>query len=83
MDEQKMEMKRTVSKQIGSARLSFGPEEYMEKFLDITPGSVSVLGLMNDHDNRVQLLMDRDILKGELAVILASIPPACGFERWI
>ena len=37
----------------------------MEEFLDITPGSVSVLGLMNDKDKRVQLLMDKDILEGE------------------
>ena len=37
-----------LSKEIGSSRLSFAAPEYMEKFLDITPGSVSVLGLMND-----------------------------------
>ena len=37
----------------------------MEQFLDITPGSVSVLGLMNDHDNAVELIIDEDILKGE------------------
>ena len=37
----------------------------MEQFLDITPGSVSVLGLMNDKENRVQLLIDEDVLKGE------------------
>ena len=55
----------TFSKTIGSSRLSFADPEYMEAFLDITPGSVSVLGLMNDHDNRVQLVMDEDILKGE------------------
>ena len=54
-----------LSKQIGSSRLSFAGAEYMERFLDITPGSVSVLGLMNDHDNRVQLLIDADVLKGE------------------
>ena len=54
-----------LSKQIGSSRLSFASAEYMEQFLDITPGSVSVLGLMNDHDNRVQLLIDEDVLKGE------------------
>ena len=53
------------SKQIGSSRLSFASPEYMEQFLDITPGSVSVLGLMNDHDNRVELIIDEDILKGE------------------
>ena len=54
-----------LSKEIGSSRLSFADAKYMEEFLDITPGSVSILGLMNDHDNRVQLLMDEDVLKGE------------------
>ena len=54
-----------LSKQIGSSRLSFASAEAMEEFLDITPGSVSVLGLMNDKDNRVQLLMDKDVLQGE------------------
>ncbi len=55
-----------LSKEIGSSRLSFAAPEYMEKFLDITPGSLSVLGLMNDHDNRVELLMDEDLLSGEV-----------------
>ena len=55
----------TFSKTIGSSRLSFADPEHMEQFLDITPGSVSVLGLMNDHDNHVQLIIDEDILKGE------------------
>ena len=54
-----------LSKQIGSSRLSFASGEYMEQLLDITPGSLSVLGLMNDKDNRVQLLIDRDVLEGE------------------
>lgn len=56
---------KDLSKQIGSSRLSFAPEEFMEELLDITPGSVSVLGLMNDHENSVQLLMDEDVVKGE------------------
>ena len=56
---------KDISEQIGSARLSFAKESYMEEFLDITPGSVSVLGLMNDHDNRVQLLIDTDLLAYE------------------
>ena len=54
-----------LSKQIGSSRLSFAPPEYMEKYLDITPGSVSILGLMNDHGHHVQLLIDEDVLNGE------------------
>ena len=53
-----------LSKEIGSSRLSFAKPEYMLEYLDITPGSVSVLGLMNDHDHHVELLMDADVLKG-------------------
>ena len=51
-----------LSKQIGSSRLSFAGGEYMEQFLDITPGSLSVLGLMNDKDHRVELLIDEEVL---------------------
>ena len=54
-----------LSKKIGSSRLSFAAAEYMEQLLDITPGSLSVLGLMNDRENRVQLVIDGDILRGE------------------
>ena len=52
-----------LSKQIGSARLSFAEPEFMEQYLNITPGSVSVLGLMNDPENKVRLLIDKDILE--------------------
>lgn len=56
---------KDVSHQLGVARLSFADEAYMEKYLDIHPGAVSVMGLMNDHDKHVRLIVDRDILKGE------------------
>ncbi len=56
---------KEISHQIGSSRLSFAPEEYMEKYLKIKPGSVSVMGLMNDKDNDVTLLVDEDVLAGE------------------
>lgn len=54
---------KEISHQINSSRLSFAPSEFMEKYLDITPGSVSVLGLMNDTENNVTLLVDEDVLK--------------------
>lgn len=56
---------KDITKQLGCARLSFAEAEFMEEFLDITPGSVSVLGLMNDIENRVRLIIDKDILEGE------------------
>ena len=54
-----------LSSQIGSSRLSFAKAEYMEKYLDITPGSVSIMGLMNDEEKKVQLLIDEDVMKCE------------------
>ncbi|MBC2579146.1 prolyl-tRNA synthetase associated domain-containing protein [Clostridium sp. DJ247] len=56
---------KELSAQIQSSRLSFAPAEYMEKYLDITPGSVSIMGLMNDTDRNVNLLIDEDVIKVE------------------
>lgn len=56
---------KELSKQIGSARLSFADAEAMLKYLDIEPGAVSIMGLMNDDEHTVQLLIDEDILEGE------------------
>lgn len=85
-----------LSAQIGSARLSFAKGEYMEEFLDITPGSLSILGLMNDKEKRVRLLIDEDVMKNEYfgchpcintsslkfktADLAATIIPALGHE---
>lgn len=56
---------KDLSKQIQSARLSFAGEEYMKEYLDILPGAVSIMGLMNDTGHNVQLLIDRDIAREE------------------
>ncbi len=58
-------MTKELSAQLGTARLSFADGEFMEEFLNITPGSLSVFGLMNDRDNRVRLIIDRDITRVE------------------
>lgn len=56
---------KVLSAQLGVSRLSFADENHMVELLDIHPGSVSVLGLMNDPSNRVQLLIDRELLQAE------------------
>lgn len=56
---------KELSRQMGISRLSFGDESKMTEFLDLHPGSVSVLGLMNDKEHRVQLVIDEDVLKEE------------------
>jgi len=56
---------KELSAQINSARLSFAPAEEMMEFLNLTPGSVSILGLMYDKNKRVQLLVDEELLQSE------------------
>lgn len=56
---------KELSAQINSARLSFAEPEDMLKYLDIEPGAVSIMGLMNDKDKQVKLLIDEDVLEGE------------------
>lgn len=56
---------KELSSQISSARLSFGDAEFMEEYLDITPGSLSIMGLMNDTENKVRLLADEEVLEDE------------------
>ena len=56
---------KELSHQLGIARLSFASPEDMEQYLDCTPGSSSIMGLMNDPENHVQLLLDKDVKAGE------------------
>ncbi|MBE7004901.1 MAG: prolyl-tRNA synthetase associated domain-containing protein, partial [Ruminococcaceae bacterium] len=65
MPEDKPFYTKDLSRQIGSSRLSFAPPEKMEELLGCSPGSCSVLGLANDVDHRVHLLLDRDVTEAE------------------
>ena len=85
-----------VSKQIGVPRMTFADDEHMLEFLDIKPGSVSPLGLINDKNNNVKLLIDSDVVNMEkIAVhpcvntatvvlktkdLLEKIIPVCGHD---
>ena len=56
---------KELSQQINSARLSFASPDDMLKYLDIEPGAVSIMGLMNDKNNNVQLLVDDEVLNAD------------------
>ncbi len=62
----KLFLTKEFSKKVGSSRLSFAKESYMEKYLDLHAGSVSVLGLMNDREHKVKLAIDEDLLKEDM-----------------
>ena len=96
MDMDKVFKTKYLSAQLGTSRLSFAPPEFMEEFLDIEPGSVSVMGLMNDRGKRVQLVMDKSVYESEeigchpcistsslrmkTSDILNKFLPACGHD---
>lgn len=56
---------KELSKQIPTSRLSFASGEDMEEYLNVTPGSATIMGLMFDPENRVQLVIDEELLKEE------------------
>lgn len=65
MNGEKVFKTKDLSAQLGVSRLSFASPEAMEQYLDITPGSLSVFGLMNDNEKQVKLVIDKPILDGE------------------
>lgn len=65
MPDDKVFQTKELSAQLGVSRLSFASADAMEEYLDITPGSLSVLGLMNDNDHHVNLVIDAAVLEGE------------------
>ena len=99
MPEDKPFHTKNLSAQIGSARLSFAPEEKLWELLHCTPGSATVLGLANDTERRVQLLIDREVynapyfschpcictstLRLKTADVLDKLLPAAGHEPMV
>jgi Ala-tRNA(Pro) deacylase len=47
-----------VSKAIGAGRFSFGSADLLMRHLGVTPGSVTLFGLVNDRDRQVRLILD-------------------------
>lgn len=87
---------KDLSAQINSSRLSFAPEELLWELLHCTPGSATILGLANDADHQVRLLMERGVyeapflschpcictssLKLKMSDVLAKLLPHIGHE---
>lgn len=64
-DERKEINIKSISGKVGESNLSFASEQRMMKYLGLTPGSVSVFGLINDMDNEVIVYIDKDVLNSE------------------
>ena len=53
-----------LSIQLGVPHLRFGSEENLQRFLGVTRGAVTMMGLANDLDHQVDLWIDSDIWAG-------------------
>lgn len=58
-------MTKYLSQPLGIARLSFGTPDKLLELLNLTPGSVTVMGLMYDKARKVRLIIDSDIRQQE------------------
>ena len=56
---------KEITGQLGCSRLSFADGESMEQYLNLTPGSASIMGLMFDPECRVRLVVDEDVMNAE------------------
>lgn len=56
---------KELSRQIPTSRLSFASGEDMERLLNVSPGSATIMGLMFDTENKVQLLVDEEVVEEE------------------
>jgi Ala-tRNA(Pro) deacylase len=56
---------KALAPRIGADNLSLGSPDRLMRFLGLTPGSVTVLGLTNDPDRQVMLLVDREVWEAD------------------
>ena len=56
---------RQLVKVIGDDRLSFGSPERLQRYLGVTPGSVSPFGLIHDATHSVRVIVDSDLKNAE------------------
>ncbi len=56
---------KSLEQMLKQGKLSFASEWRMEKYLDVKPGSVSPLALVNDHENHVKVFLDKNLLQAQ------------------
>lgn len=62
MCEEKTADLKSLRQQICSSRLSFASEERLAEYLGLSRGSVTPLGLFNDENHEVEVLLDCDLV---------------------
>lgn len=60
--EKKIDLK-ILSEKVGAKRLSFASAESLQEILHLTPGSVTPLAIINDKENRVELVVDQEVME--------------------
>ncbi|AKL96864.1 prolyl-tRNA editing protein ProX [Clostridium aceticum] len=76
VDSSKKANTKAIAKQIGSTRLSFASDERLEKYLGLEPGAVSPMGLINDINKEVEVLIDQDLVSQEKVTLHPNVNTA-------
>lgn len=63
--EEKQVNLKALSGSLGVDRMSFASAERLKRFLGVDPGSVTILGLINDRDRKVEVYIDRELASQE------------------
>lgn len=54
-----------LEKRLKQGKLTFASEKRLQKYLNLTPGSVTPLGLINDTENHVYVFFDKNLLNSK------------------
>ena len=67
----KLDIKK-LSEIVGRGSLSFASGWRLEKYLDLNPGFLSVFGILNDEDNHVKVILDKELMTDTLLSFLPN-----------
>ena len=56
---------KDMEKRLHQGKMSFASPERLQRYLGLTPGSVTPFGLINDHQNHVHVFIDENLKKSE------------------
>ena len=66
-EDRKINLKEVAAK-IGSRRLSFASEAYLEQILQLISGAVTPLGVLNDSEKQVNVYFDSEYLHRQIGI---------------
>ena len=70
---------KSIKSQINSTALSFASEERLEKYLGLSKGAVTPLGIINDEEHLVNIVLDEDLKNEKIIGVHPNVNTATVF----